>query len=149
MNGGGQDLFRSQGLQERTHRRHIRHGVQGPHLVEVDQIHRLLMDLAFGLGNAVIHGQGLVLHPPGGIQPLDDVADVHHGVVGMMMPLPFFLTVDRHRHMGAGDPQLLALLRLKADTGDGQPIQLLEHPLPVRAELQQSCRQHIPGGAHG
>ena len=63
VNGGNDDLFRSQLGHQQAHSSNVRHSVQGSHFVEVDLGHGNAMAVAFRFRNQLVHRQDVLFHP--------------------------------------------------------------------------------------
>ena len=86
MDRGGQHLFRGQTLHQQADRRHVRHGVHGPHLVEMNPLHRRSVYAALSICNQTVNRQNvppdLLAHRQCGNQ----CPDIVHAGVAVGMP---------------------------------------------------------------
>ena len=83
MDRRGDDLVRIQLFHQHAYRRHVRNGVHGSHLVEMDLRDRLSVGAAFRLGNEPVHVQRVLPDLLRNRQMGNDM--LHVGQTGMMM----------------------------------------------------------------
>ena len=155
MDRGGDHLIRRQLLHQQAHRRHVRHGVHGAHLMEMDVRHRHAVDVTLRLGNGVIHRPDVRPHLFRHRQVADQMADLLHAAVVMVVLMVMVvvmvtlcMAVHRHGDVGAGDAALFRLFPVIGHAGDPQAVEPLHKLLRPGQQLQQGRRQHISGSAH-
>ena len=68
--------YQAEAVEQQTHRRHVRHRVQGAYLMEVNLIHRYSVDVAFRLGDFLVNRQNIQLDHGGNGQCLHNGSDV-------------------------------------------------------------------------
>ena len=85
VHAGGDDLVRSQFLDEHADADDVRDGVHVAHLVEVDLGDRGPVDMALCLGQDVIDGLSVLLDSVGNVQVPDDGLHIAKGVVLVMV----------------------------------------------------------------
>ena len=149
MDRGGKDGIRPQLFQQKAYGAHIRHRVQGSHLVKVDLGNGPAVDLCFRPGNALIDGFGLLLYGSGSPEVIQNPLDVRQGAVVVTVVSILFRSVDGDPHMCAGNAFSLLLFGVKPHPGDAQFIQPAQGFFRIFGEFQQGRREHIPRGAHG
>ena len=142
-------LVRFQLVHQQANRCNIRQGIQGAHFVKVDILHRHAMDMAFRLGNELIHRQHIQLYHGGNGHGCHNIFDIPQtGMAVVMMVLSFFLTAYRYPKMGAGDAALFFLFQRNGHTGQAQAVHGAKKIFFIRQQLAQRRRQHISRRTH-
>ena len=168
MDRRGHDLFRGQAFHQQANRRHVRDGVHGPHLVEVDLLHGFAMGLALRLGDQLIHPKRVPADFFRHRQPGEDLfhilqAGVMMGVVMLMVVLVLMLvgvvmlmgvavfvvvqgdllrSVHQNGHVGAKNTALGGLISPEGHLGQAQSVQLPDKGCGVLDQLylrQRPC----------
>ena len=83
MDRRGDDLIRSQFMEQKAYARNICHRIHGTYLMEMDLVHRHSVGMGLGLGDQGINCLHIFLHRGWNIQTVNDGGDACHG--GMMM----------------------------------------------------------------
>ena len=83
MDRRGDDLIRSQFMEQKTYACNICHRIHGTYLMEMDLVHRHSVGMGLGLGDQGINCLHVFLHRGRNIQAVNDGGDACHG--GMMM----------------------------------------------------------------
>ena len=108
-------------------------------------------------GDKAVGPPGILPHRPGQGERVNHGLNIHQGavlVVVMLMVMPmmvvmtFLLPVDRHPHMGTGDPLPPYRFRLQRHAGK-QGVHIRQEPLLLRAQLVERAHEHVPRRAHG
>ena len=109
------------------------------------------------LGDKAVGPPGILPHRPGQGEGVDHGLDIRQGAVlvvvvliimVMGMPMTLFMTMDRHPHMGTGDPLPPYRFRLQRHAGK-QGVHIRQEPLLLRAQLVERAHEHVPRRAHG
>ena len=85
VDGGAEHLPHPQPMHQQADAHHVGHRVHGPHLVEVDLLHRAAVGVALRLGDQAVDRLRVGAHLLGQVHVAQQVADLPHtGVVVMM-----------------------------------------------------------------
>ena len=87
MDRRGDDLIRSQFMEQEAYARNICHRIHGAYLMEMDLVHRHSVGMGLGLGDQGINYLHVFLHRVWNIQTVNDGGDACHGgvMMGMIM----------------------------------------------------------------
>ena len=85
MDRRGDDLIRSQFMEQEAYARNICHRIHGAYLMEMDLVHRHSVGMGLGLGDQGINCLHVFLHRVWNIQTVNDGGDACHGGVMMVM----------------------------------------------------------------
>ena len=85
MDRRGDDLIRSQFMEQEAYARNICHRIHGAYLMKMDLVHRHSMGMGLGLGDQGINCLHVFLHRVWNIQTVNDGGDACHGGVMMVM----------------------------------------------------------------
>ena len=85
MDRRGDDLIRSQFIEQEAYARNICHRIHGTYLMEMDLVHRHSVGMGLGLGDQGINCLHVFLHRGRNIQTVNDGGDACHGGVMMVM----------------------------------------------------------------
>ena len=87
MDRRGDDLIRSQFMEQEAYARNICHRIHGAYLMEMDLVHRHSVGMGLGLGDQGINCLHVFLHRVWNIQTVNDGGDACHGgvMMGMIM----------------------------------------------------------------
>ena len=85
MDRRGDDLIRSQFMEQKAYARNICHRIHGTYLMEMDLVHRHSVGMGLGLGDQGINCLHVFLHRGRNIQTVNDGGDACHGGVMMVM----------------------------------------------------------------
>ena len=85
MNRRGKDLLGRQFVHQVTDRDHIRHGIQGTDLVEVDVLHGVTVDMGFRRGDQVIDRERVLNDVGRKVEPADKRPNLGDGGMVMMV----------------------------------------------------------------
>ena len=121
--------------------------------MKVDLLDRNAVDVALGLGDALVHRHGVIAGRLRQIQAGEDVGYVVEPCVRVVVMLMvgvvgFFRTVDQNGHVGAPDAAFDGAPGLIDHAGEAQTIESGQKAVPVRHQFQQGCGEHIARSAH-
>ena len=85
MDRRGDDLIRSQFMEQKAYACNICHRIHGTYLMEMDLVHRHSVGMGLGLGDQGINCLHVFLHRGRNLQAFDDGGDACHGGVMMVM----------------------------------------------------------------
>ena len=170
MDGGDHDALGLQKGERVAHACHVGHRVQGPHLVEVDLVHRAAVGPGLGCGKPVVDAHCPVPHRLGQGQGGDVAPDIGQsrvvvapmavvmrmprplvgmGVVGMPLVMALLLfPADRHSHMRACDATGGRRLGLHCHAGQPQAVHGAEEARLIVQQFIERRHQHVPGRPH-
>ena len=152
MDGGGVYFVDRQLIHEITNSGDVSNGIHSAHLVEVDLADRYTVDMAFCLGNDIIHRKDLLAHLGGDPGMLHDMGDVGHAAVVVMVVMIvvviFFVSVNQNTDVAAGNAAFYAFFNAERHSGNPKTVQFGKGLFPVFCQFQQCGGEHIAGSAH-
>jgi hypothetical protein len=149
----------------------VHDGIHRADFVEVNLIRRLAVDLPLGVGNALEHSDGLLLHPRGELAPRDQLLDVGERpllslvvvfvivfarvmimrmalvVLVAMIVFMFVFASQVDVELRTSDAGLLAARDVKVVAVELEFPEFALNPARVGAQVNQPCDKHVAADA--